>query len=52
MGEQVGGRAVAERLVRALMIVQLINTKPIMLNHARFSIHGTRGLAGRYGYTE
>lgn len=37
--------------VRAGPVIQPVNTKPIMLNSARSIIRGTRGLAGRYGYT-
>jgi hypothetical protein len=42
----------AQRQVSSPMMVQLVNTKPIMRKRVKFNIHGTRGSAGRYGYTE
>ena len=42
----------AEAQVGSRLVVQLVNTKPIMRNRVKFNIHGTRGSAGRYGYTE
>jgi hypothetical protein len=36
--------------LRPKFVMLLVNTKPIMLNRAMFSIPGIRGLGGRYGH--
>ena len=45
------GAVLVQSQVCAAAMVQPVNTQSIMLNSARSIIHGTRGLARRYGYT-
>jgi len=40
--EQICRRLIAERLVRPLVIVQVMHSTPIKQNRARFCIHGIR----------